>query len=164
MRKIIEQGKTLIWDNYTIRFSDEIVTLYELTDRLFMYVPSSYIKENIYCYNKQTGKKIWQIAPSIGEDGKLIGDGYLNIGIEIMQNDGELIEISKLIPLEDYKKIEAPFESEFDNFGYVPFLDRAFDPTKDKLIAECDVDGARFDYWVDWDSGEVELFNILSKY
>jgi outer membrane protein assembly factor BamB len=59
MRKIIEQGKTLIWDNYTIRFSDEIVTLYELTDRLFMYVPSGYIKENIYCYNKQTGKKIW---------------------------------------------------------------------------------------------------------
>jgi hypothetical protein len=50
-----------------------------------------------------------------------------------------------LIPLEDYKKIEAPFESKFDNFGYDPFLDRAFDPTKDKLIAECDVDGARFD-------------------
>jgi hypothetical protein len=47
-----------------------------------------------------------------------------------MQDDGELIGTSKLIPLEDYKKIEAPFESEFDNFGYVPFLDRAFDPTK----------------------------------
>jgi hypothetical protein len=59
---------------------------------------------------------------------------------------------------------EAPFESEFDNVGYVPFLDGSFDRTKDKLIAECDVVGARFDYWVDWDSGEVELFNILSKY
>ncbi len=164
MRKIIEQGKTLIWDNYTIRFSDEIVTLYELTDRLFMYVPSNYIKENIYCYNKQTGKKIWQIAPSIGEDGKLIGDGYLGIGIEIMQDDGELIETDELITMEQYQTLYKSFESEYDNFRHIPFLDRAFDPTKDKLIAECGVDGARFDYWVDWDSGEVELFNILSKY
>jgi hypothetical protein len=32
------------------------------------------------------------------------------------------------------------------------------------VIKVSDVDGARFDYWVDWDSGEVELFNILSKY
>jgi hypothetical protein len=78
-------------------------------------------------YNKQTGKKIWQIAPSIGEDGKLIGYGYPGIGIEIMQDDGELIGTSKLIPLEDYKKIEAPFESEFDKMGqfarfFCPFV------------------------------------------
>ena len=45
-----------------------------------------------------------------------------------------------------------------------PFLDRAFNPTKDKLIAECDDDGTRFDYWVDWETGKVELFDILSRY
>jgi hypothetical protein len=36
-----------------------------------------------------------------------------------------------------------PDESKYENFGYVPFLDRAFNPTKDKLIAECDDDGTR---------------------
>ncbi|CAC9562305.1 hypothetical protein [uncultured Gammaproteobacteria bacterium] len=164
MRKIINKDRALIWDDYKFKFKGRIHIIYELTNRLIFNIREHGNNRNIYCYNKQTGKKIWQIAPSIGEDGKLIGYGYLGIGIEIMQDDGELIGTSKLIPLEDYKKIEAPFESEFDNFGYVPFLDRAFDPTKDKLIAECDVDGARFDYWVDWDSGEVELFNILSKY
>jgi hypothetical protein len=35
---------------------------------------------NIYCYNKQTGKKSWKIARSIDENGKLIGNGYLGIG------------------------------------------------------------------------------------
>jgi hypothetical protein len=60
------------------------------------------------------------------------------------------------ILLEDYKKIDAPFESEYENFGCVPFLDRSFDPKKDKLIAECDNNGARFDYWVDWETGKVE--------
>ncbi|CAC9549460.1 hypothetical protein [uncultured Gammaproteobacteria bacterium] len=81
-----------------------------------------------------------------------------------MQDNGELIDIENLISLEDYKKIDAPFESEYDNFRHIPFLDRAFNPTRDKLIAECDDDGTRFDYWVDWETGKVELFNILSRY
>jgi hypothetical protein len=54
-----------------------------------------------------------------------------------MQDNGELIDIENLISLEDYKKIDAPFESKYENFGYVPFLDRAFNPTKDKLISIC---------------------------
>ncbi|VVH58384.1 hypothetical protein BAZOLSSOX_1581, partial [uncultured Gammaproteobacteria bacterium] len=52
----------------------------------------------------------------------------------------------------------------YDNFRHIPFLDRAFNPTKDKLIAECANNGARFDYWVDWETGKVELFDILSRY
>ncbi len=169
MRKIINKGKTLIWDDYKLKFHSEIGILYELTDRLFIILgdlsyPQKDHSRNIYCYNKQTGKKIWKIARSIDENGKLIGNGYLGIGINIMQDNGELIDIENLIPLEDYKKIDAPFESEYENFGCVPFLDRSFDPKKDKLIAECDNNGARFDYWVDWETGKVELFNILSKY
>jgi hypothetical protein len=34
---------------------------------------------------------------------------------------------------------------------------RSFDPKKDKLIAECANNGARFDYWVDWETGKVEF-------
>ncbi len=164
MRKIINKGRTLIWDDYKFKFKGKIHTMYELTNRLIFNIGEHGNNRNIYCYNKQTGKKIWQIAPSIGEDGKLIGYGYLGIGIEIMQDDGELIETDELITMEQYQTLYKSFGSEYDNFRHIPFLDRAFDPTKDKLIAECDVDGARFDYRVDWDSGEVELFNILSKY
>jgi hypothetical protein len=39
------------------------------------------------------------------QNGKLIGNGYLGIGINIMQDNGELIDIENLIPLEDYKQI-----------------------------------------------------------
>ncbi len=163
MRKIINKGKTLIWDDYKIKFKGEIHTMYELTNRL-IFVIAENTKRSIYCYNKQTGKKIWRIAPPIDENGKSLNGFYLGIGINIMQDNGELIDIENLISLEDYKKIDAPFESKYENFGYVPFLDRAFNPTKDKLIAECDDDGTRFDYWVDWETGKVELFNILSRY
>jgi hypothetical protein len=34
MRKIINKGKTLIWDDYKLKFHSEIGILYELTDRL----------------------------------------------------------------------------------------------------------------------------------
>jgi hypothetical protein len=153
MKKIINKGKSLIWDGYRLKFHSEICVLYELIDRFIITLgnlsePQKDHDQNIYCYNKQTGKKIWKIAPSIDENGKLLGNGYLGIGINIMQDNGELIDTENLIPLEDYKKIEAPFESEYENFSYVPFLDRAFDPTKDKLIAECADNGTRFDYWV----------------
>jgi hypothetical protein len=44
---------------------------------------------------------------------------------------------------------------------FFSFLGITFNPTKDKLIAECDDDGTRFDYWVDWETGKVELFDLL---
>jgi hypothetical protein len=66
--------------------------------------------------------------------------------------------------MEQYQTLYKSFESEYDNFRHIPFLDRSFDPKKDKLIAECANNGARFDYWVDWETGKVELFDILSRY
>ncbi|CAC9512209.1 hypothetical protein [uncultured Gammaproteobacteria bacterium] len=169
MRKIINKGKTLIWDDYKLKFHSEICILYELTDRLFITLgnlsyPQKDHSRNIYCYNKQTGKKIWKIARSIDENGKLIGNGYLGIGINITQDNGELIDIDELLTMEQYQTLYKSFESEYDNFRHIPFLDRAFNPTKDKLIAECANNGARFDYWVDWETGKVELFDILSRY
>ena len=163
MRKIINKGKTLIWDGYRFKFKGEIGLLYELTNRLIFDIEEN-TKRSIYCYNKQTGKKIWRIAPPIDENGKSLNGFYLGIGINIMQDNGELIDIDELLTMEQYQTLYKSFESEYDNFRHIPFLDRAFNPTKDKLIAECDDDGTRFDYWVDWETGKVELFNILSRY
>ena len=163
MRKIINKGKTLIWDDYKIKFKGEIHTMYELTNRL-IFVIAENTKRSIYCYNKQTGKKIWRIAPPIDENGKSLNGFYLGIGINIMQDNGELIDIVELLAMGQYQTLYKSFESEYDNFRHIPFLDRAFNPTKDKLIAECANNGARFDYWVDWETGKVELFDILSRY
>jgi outer membrane protein assembly factor BamB len=80
------ESKTLIWDGYRFKFKGEIGLLYELTNRLIFDIEEN-TKRSIYCYNKQTGKKIWRIAPPIDENGKSLNGFYLGIGINILSKE-----------------------------------------------------------------------------
>ena len=53
--------------------------------------------------------KIKKIKHPIDENGKLIGNGYLGIGINITQDNGELIDIDELLTMEQYQTLYKSF-------------------------------------------------------
>jgi hypothetical protein len=52
------------------------------------------------------------------ENGKSLNGFYLGIGINIMQDNGELIDTGNFLTMEQYQTLYKSCESEYDNFRH----------------------------------------------
>ncbi len=149
-RSIAKFGK------FKVDFKSRILSYIELPDRIFFLVnwlnlafyarekienilprdatPEEEVDQNLFCYSKQTGKLLWQVA-EYNHKGYKVKSVYVGMGIEIKEN-GKVIK--------EYEIMVDKHEIEIDE----PNLD----------LSKCEFSAGLqngFNYLIDIDTGEI---------
>ncbi len=149
-RSIAKFGK------FKVDFKSRILSYIELPDRIIFLVnwlnlafyarekienisprdatPEERVRENLFCYSKQTGKLLWQVA-EYNHKGYKVKSVYVGMGIEIKEN-GKVIK--------EYAIMVDKHEIEIDK----PNLD----------LSKCEFSAGLhngFEYLIDIDTGEI---------
>ena len=93
-----------IGNNIEIELPNEILFYIELQDKILVLInwyqaQKLYdIGRNIFCYDKKTGKQLWQVEEPKFPSGKPMDTMYVDMGILIQQTDGSFSPEGELSP------------------------------------------------------------------